>query len=180
MTLTVLKEYGDSTPETASALPKHSRNFGVLSGGLALPIDQGKLRKLINIAVTYKARLSALKVRDLALRLERWQILTSAEEGCHADGLSQESYWRNKSLFVRRLSSREEFGTRYLPELTEIACLLKGGARAVLTIREGEHQARFDVISANGQSGYALEGLDYDLALSEVFSLLSEVEGVNS
>ena len=133
MTLTVLKEHGDSTPETASALPKHSRNFGVLSGGLALPIDQGKLRKLINIAVTYKARLSALKVRDLALRLERWQILTSAEEGCHADGL-----------------------------------------------REGEHQARFDVISANGQSGYALEGLDYDLALSEVFSLLSEVEGVNS
>jgi len=41
-----------------------------------------------------------------------------------------------------------------------------------------EHMARFDVVEAKGKTGYCLDGLDYDLALSQVFSLLKEIEGV--
>lgn len=43
------------TPEYATGalalLPRHTRHLGVLAGGLAVPIDQKKLRKLIDIAV---------------------------------------------------------------------------------------------------------------------------------
>lgn len=173
-------DYAALPSGAVALLPKHTRNFGVVSGGLAVPIDQGKLRQLISIAVRYRARLSALKLRDLNERDQSWYVITQSAEGTFESGQRRESYWRNKSLFVRRVSVKEEFGTRYLPVSTEIACMLGTDAKALLTIKEGEYKARFDVISENGQSGYCLEGLDYDLALSEVFSLLSEVENLSA
>lgn len=170
-------EFRTLSSGAVALLPKHKRNFGVFSGGLSQPIDQNKLRKLIDMAVRYRARLSALKLRDLTERFDRWCLIKDAPASVKEEGAVCESYWRNKSLSVRRVSRKEEFGFNFIPELTEIACQLGDDARVLLTISENEHQARFDVISINGLSGYCLEGLEYDLALSQVLSLLSEIEG---
>ena len=172
-----------TTPEyaagTLALLPRHTRHLGVLAGGLAVPIDQQKLRKLIDIAVRYRGRLSALKARDLQASADKWQLIAaaSATNNTRETGELMESFWRNKSLFVRRVSRKEEFGPRYLPQFTEIACVISGQTKVLLTILENDQQAKFEVISESGKSGYCLEGLDNDLSLSQVFNLLAEIEG---
>lgn len=158
---------------------RHTRHLGVLPGGLTLCIEPNKLRKLIDIAVRYRGRLSALKNRELDERLSVWQMIEGSSESNNTreSGDRLESFWRNKSLFVRRVSRKEEHAAGFLPQFTEIACVISGGAKVLLTIFEKDHQARFDVISASGKSGYCLEGLDNNLELTEILNLLAEIEG---
>jgi hypothetical protein len=65
----------------------------------------------------------------------------SATNNTRETGELMESFWRNKSLFVRRVSRKEEFGPRYLPQFTEIACVISGQTKVLLTILENDQQA---------------------------------------
>ncbi len=141
-------------------------------------VDELKYRKLIDLAVQYGARLLALKRRDIASVNQKWCQVSDAQPGSINRGNETESYWRNKNLYVRRISNRSIGSSTFLPSLTEIACQFSGGSSLLITINEMEHTARFDVVEAKGKTGYCLDGLDYDLALSQVFSLLKEIEGV--
>lgn len=172
----VSPDYLTVSDKVFTLVEKRAGGLGLLSGGLKTAIDEAKLRKLIDIAVTYHARLSAHKRSDSEERYERWCHIIETQPGSAVEGDRSFAYWRNKNLFVCRVSRREEIGA-FVPETTEIACLLSDGVRMLLTICEKEQMARFDVIAGNGQGGYCLDGLDYDLALSKVFSLLSQVEG---
>lgn len=168
-------DYLTVSDKVFTLVEKRAGGLGLLTGGLKTAIDETKLRKLIDIAVTYRARLAAHKRADSVERYERWCHIIDAQPGTTCDGDFTHSYWRNKNLFVCRVSRKERGAI--VPETTEIACLLSDGVRMLLTIGEKEQMARFDVIAGNGQGGYCLDGLDYDLALSKVFSLLSQVEG---
>lgn len=169
-------------PKTEYLAPANVLPFTFSARTIALAsepaVDELKYRKLIDLAVRYGARLLALKKRDIATRYEKWCQISEAQPGAINRGQETESYWRNKNLYVRRISRKSETTAAYLPELTEIACLFSGGSSLLITINESEHTARFDVIENRGKTGYCLDGLDYDLALSQVFSLLKEIEGV--
>lgn len=141
-------------------------------------VDELKYRKLIDLAVRFGARLIAMKRRDISERYQKWCHISDTVAGSINRGDLTESYWRNKNLYVRRLSRRLERSLQFTPETTEIACLLSGGSNLLITINEKEHSARFDVIENRGRSGYCLDGLDYDLALSQVFDLLKQIESV--
>ncbi len=140
-------------------------------------IDEAKYRKLINLAVSFDARFQALKRREIKGRTFEWCLISEAPFGSTTIGDSMESFWRNKNLYVRRISKRDKLDRYFVPETTQIACLFTGGARLLLTIEEKNQKARFEVIERDQLSGYCLDGLDYDLALSQVFSLLKEIEG---
>jgi hypothetical protein len=157
-----------------------SRPFSARTIALAREpgVDELKYRKLIDLAVRYGARLLALKRRDITARYEKWCQISESQPGSINRGLETESYWRNKNLYVRRISRKSETTAAFMPVLTEIACLFSGGSSLLITIDETEHTARFDVIESCGKTGYCLDGLGYDLALSQVFSLLKEIEGV--
>lgn len=140
-------------------------------------VDELKYRKLIDLAVKFNARLLAMKRRDISERYQIWCRISETEPGTFSRGEVNESYWnRNKSLYMRRLSKRVEKTLQFLPETTEIACLLASGSNLLITINEKEHLARFDVIDNKRRTGYSLDGLDYDLALSQVFDLLKQIE----
>jgi hypothetical protein len=141
-------------------------------------VDELKYRKLIDLAVKFGARLLAMKRRDILERYQTWSQISETDAGSFNRGEVTESYWRNKNLYVRRFSRRLEKSLQFTPETTEIACLLSTGSNLLITINEKEHTARFDVIENKGRSGYCLDGLDYDLALSEVFDLLKQIESV--
>lgn len=140
-------------------------------------VDELKYRQLIDLAVKYNARLLALKKRDIQSRYQKWCQISQAQPGSVESEVEVESYWRNKNLYVRRISARSAESAQVVPQHTEIACLFAGGSSLLITINEMEHRARFDVIESRGKSGYCLDGLDYDLALSQVFSLLKQIEG---
>jgi hypothetical protein len=140
-------------------------------------IDEAKYRKLIDLAVRFDARFQALKRREIKGRSFEWCLINEARFGSTTIGDTMESFWRNKNLYVRRISKRDKLDSRFVPELTQIACLFTGGAKLLLTIEERNQKARFEVIEQDQLSGYCLDGLDYDLALSQVFSLLKEIEG---
>jgi len=140
-------------------------------------VDELKYRKLIDLAVQYGARLLALKRRDIAAVNQRWCQVSETPAGSINRGNETESYWRNKNLYVRRISKRAAGRSEFLPQLTEIACQFSGGSSLLITINEMEHRARFEVVELKGKTGYCLDGLDYDLALSQVFSLLKVIEG---
>lgn len=181
----------DRARSTANATANATATAGSSSTNLSRPfsartialvsepaVDELKYRKLIDLAVRYGARLLALKRRDIAARYEKWCQISESHPGSINRGLETESYWRNKNLYVRRISKKSETTAAFVPVLTEIACLFSGGSSLLITINETEHTARFDVIENCGKTGYCLDGLDYDLALSQVFSLLKEIEGV--
>ncbi len=170
-----------AVPGPASSLRSvAARSFSARTIAIASapPVDELKYRKLIDLAVKYGARLLALKRRDIAIRYQQWCQISEAQPGSINRGSETESYWRNKNLYVRRISKKSETTAVFMPVLTEIACLFSGGSSLLITIDETEHTARFDVIENLGKTGYCLDGLDYDLALSQVFSLLKEIEGV--
>ncbi|MBU6451474.1 MAG: hypothetical protein KGS72_06835 [Cyanobacteria bacterium REEB67] len=141
-------------------------------------IDEANYRKLIALAVRYEARFQALKPREIKGRYFEWCLINEARYGSTTIGDTMESFWRNKNLYVRRISRRDKLDSAFVPEQTQIACLFTGGARLLLTIEERNQKARFEVIEHDQLSGYCLDGLDYDLALSQVFSLLKEIEGL--
>jgi hypothetical protein len=141
-------------------------------------IDEAKYRKLIALAVRFNARFQALKHREIKACAFTWTLINEAPYGSTTIGDTTESFWRNKNLYVRRISRRDKLDSSFVPEQTQIACMFTGGARLLLTIEERDQQARFEVIEADNESGYCLDGLDYDLALSQVFSLLKEIEGL--
>ena len=141
-------------------------------------IDEAKYRKLIALAVRFDARFQALKSREIKGRYFEWCLINEARYGSTTIGDTTESFWRNKNLYVRRISKRDKLDSSFVPDQTQIACLFTGGARLLLTIEERNQKARFEVIEQDQSSGYCLDGLDYDLALSQVFSLLKEIEGL--
>ena len=143
----------------------------------ACTIDVAKYRKLIALAVRFNARFLALKRREIKGRNFEWCLINEARFGSTTIGDTMESFWRNINLYVRRISKRDKLDSCFVPEQTQIACRFNGGARLLLTIQEKDQQARFEVIEHDQLSGYALDGLDYGLALSQVFSLLKEIEG---
>jgi hypothetical protein len=169
---------------SANVLPFHDKESGRFSlrtitiASEVASVDELKYRKLIDLAVKYNARLLALKKRDIQARYQKWCQVSQAQPGSVESGSEVESYWRNKNLYVRRISARSADSAQVMPQLTEIACLFTGGSSLLITINEMEHRARFDVIESRGKTGYCLDGLDYDLALSQVFSLLMQIEGV--
>lgn len=158
------------TPWPYSAPTTHS------SGEVSV-IDEAKYRKLINLALRFDARFLALKKKEIKGRSFEWCLINEAPFGSTTIGDTMESFWRNKNLYVRRISKRDRLDSYFVPEVTQIACLFTGGAKLLLTIEEKNQKARFEVIEKDQLSGYCLDGLDYDLALSQVFSLLKEIEG---
>jgi len=149
-----------------------------LTASETLKIDEAKYRKLIDLAVRFDARFAALKSREIKGRYFEWCLINEAPFGSTTIGDTMESFWRNKNLYVRRISRRDKLDSCFVPEQTQIACLFTGGARLLLTIEERNQEARFEVIEQDLLSGYCLDGLDYDLALSQVFSLLKEIESL--
>jgi hypothetical protein len=145
----------------------------------ASPVDEAKYRKLIALAVRFNARFQALKRKEIKGRTFEWELINAARYGATTIGDTMESFWRNKNLYVRRISRRSGLDSYFLPEETQIACRFSGGSRMLLTIEEKNQRARFEVIERDELSGYCLDGLDYDLALSQVFSLLKDIEGAS-
>ena len=133
-------------------------------------IDELKYRKLINLAVTYKARLAALKTRELEDVARRWVLTVQGPAASINWGDITETFWRNKNLFMHRVLQND------CPIRTEIACALNTNTSLLITINEAERVARFDVVENGGLSGYSIQDLDYDLSLSGVFGLLREIE----
>ena len=75
-----------------------------------------------------------------------WTLINEAPYGSTTIGDTMESFWRNKNLYVRRISRRDRLDSSFVPEQTQIACMFTGGARLLLTIEERDQQARFEVI----------------------------------
>jgi hypothetical protein len=184
------RKFGMTTVNAQIATTHYTANSNVLSitpwpsstpiaypANEASPIDEAKYRKLIALAVRFDARFQALKRKEIKGRSFEWTLINEARFGSTTIGDIMESFWRNKNLYVRRISRREKLDSYFVPEQTQIACLFTGGAKLLLTIEERNQQARFEVIEQDQLSGYCLDGLDYDLALSQVFSLLKEIEG---
>ncbi len=175
---TTTRYSADSNVLSVLPWPSSPAAFAARTAGEASPVDEAKYRKLIALAVRFDARFQALKRKEIKGRTFEWHLINDAPYGATTIGDVMESFWRNKNLHVRRISRRDRLDSYFVPELTQIACAFAGGAKMLLSIEEKNQKARFEVIEKDQQSGYCLDGLDYDLALSQVFSLLKEIEGV--
>lgn len=137
-------------------------------------VDESKYRQLIDLSLKYGAKLRSLSFRECEIVDRKWHFVQSSGVTSVVWGDTAEAFWRNKNLFVHRLSRRSSLSAAvdYVNEMTEIACFLPGQWKLLLTIAETTGLCSFELIAPFNLTGFRLSDLNCDSSLPAVFAEL--------
>jgi hypothetical protein len=137
-------------------------------------VDELKYRQLINLALRFGAKLRSLSFGECESIDKKWHFVHGSGVTSVVWGDTAEAFWRNKNLFVHRLSRRSPLSLSgdYVNEMTEIACFLPGQWKLLLTIAETTGFCSFELIAPFNLTGFRLSDLNCDSSLTAVFAEL--------
>lgn len=137
-------------------------------------VDELKYRQLINLALRFGVKLRSLSFRECESIDKKWHFVQGSGVTSIVWGDTAEAFWRNKNLFVHRLSRRSPLSLSgdYVNEMTEIACFLQGEWKLLLTIAETTGLCSFELIAPFNLTGFRISDLNCDSSLPAVFAEL--------